>query len=88
MGLNADGSNKLAPMDAVGSGSVQEKQQAYGRNHPEGERLVRRRTGDDDQLVYVNGVLKGKLLENETLVKQAGSNSKNSSPTRPTSARP
>ena len=31
---------------------------------------------DDDQLVYVNGVLKGKLLENETLVQQAASNSK------------
>jgi type I restriction enzyme R subunit len=26
---------------------------------------------DDDQLVYVNGVLKGKLLENETLMQQA-----------------
>lgn len=31
---------------------------------------------DDDQLVYVNGVLKGKLPENETLVQQAMSNSK------------
>lgn len=31
---------------------------------------------DDDQLVYVNGVLKGKLLENQTLVQQAASNSK------------
>ena len=31
---------------------------------------------DDDQLVYVNGVLKGKLLENETLMRQAASNSK------------
>jgi hypothetical protein len=30
---------------------------------------------DDDQLVYVNGVLKGKLLENATLVQQAASNS-------------
>jgi type I restriction enzyme R subunit len=31
---------------------------------------------DTDQLVYVNGVLKGKLLENETLIQQAASNSK------------
>jgi type I restriction enzyme R subunit len=31
---------------------------------------------DDDQLVYVNGVLKGKLMENETLMRQAASNSK------------
>lgn len=31
---------------------------------------------DDDQLVYVNGVLKGKLLENTTLLQQAASNTK------------
>lgn len=31
---------------------------------------------DDDQLVYVNNVLKGKLLESETLMTQAGNNSK------------
>ena len=31
---------------------------------------------NDDQLVYVNNVLKGKLLESETLVQQAGQNSK------------
>ena len=31
---------------------------------------------DNDQLVYVNGVLMGKLLENETLVRQAATNSK------------
>jgi hypothetical protein len=31
---------------------------------------------DDDQLVSVNGVLKGKLLENEMLVQQATSNNK------------
>jgi hypothetical protein len=29
---------------------------------------------DDDQLVYVNNVLKGKLLESETLVEQAANN--------------
>jgi type I restriction enzyme R subunit len=31
---------------------------------------------DDDQLVYVNNVLKGKLLENDILVQQAASNTK------------
>ena len=31
---------------------------------------------DDDQLVYVNGVIMGKLLENEMLQQQASSNSK------------
>jgi len=77
MGLNQDGSYKLPPMDAVGSGSVQEKQQAYLAE------IIQKVNGlfdgeltDDDQLVYVNGVLKGKLLENETLVQQAASNSK------------
>ncbi|WCM93161.1 DEAD/DEAH box helicase family protein [Acidovorax sp. NCPPB 2350] len=77
MGLNADGTYRLAPMDAVGSGSVQEKQQSYLAE------IIRKVNGlfegqltDDDQLVYVNGVLKGKLLENETLMQQAASNSK------------
>ena len=77
MGLNQDGSYKLAPIDAVGSGLVQEKQQAYLVE------IIQKVNGlfegeltDDDQLVYVNGVLRGKLLENETLVQQAASNSK------------
>ncbi len=77
MGLNQDGSYKLPPMDAVGSGSVQEKQQAYLVE------IIQKVNGlfegeltDDDQLVYVNGVLKGKLLENATLMQQAASNSK------------
>ncbi|CAM5791648.1 type I restriction endonuclease subunit R [Rhizobacter fulvus] len=77
MGLNQNGSYKLPPMDAVGSGSVQTKQQAYFTE------IIQKVNGlfdgeltDDDQLVYVNGVLKGKLLENETLVQQAVSNSK------------
>jgi type I restriction enzyme, R subunit len=77
LSLNGDGSYKLPPMDAVGSGSVQEKQQAYLTE------IIQKVNGlfegqltEDDQLVYVNGVLKGKLLENETLMQQAGSNSK------------
>jgi len=77
MGLNADGSYKLPPMDAVGSGSVQEKQQAYLNEIIEKVNgLFEGELTDDDQLVYVNGVLKGKLLENETLMRQAASNSK------------
>ncbi|AOZ04706.1 type I restriction endonuclease subunit R [Cupriavidus malaysiensis] len=77
MGLNHDGSYKLTPMDAVGSGSVQEKQQAYlDEIIDKVNGLFEGELTDDDQLVYVNGVLKGKLLENETLVQQAASNSK------------
>lgn len=77
MALNADGTYKLPPMEAVGSGSVQDKQQAYLNE------IIKKVNGlfegeltDDDQLIYVNGVLKGKLLENETLMRQAASNSK------------
>jgi type I restriction enzyme R subunit len=75
--LNGDGSYKLPPMDAVGSGSVQEKQRAYlAEIIQKVNGLFEGQLTDDDQLVYVNGVLKGKLLENDTLVQQAGSNSK------------
>ena len=77
LNLNADGSYKLQPMNAVGSGSVQEKQQAYLTEIIEKVNgLFEGLLTDDDQLVYVNGTLKGKLLENTTLVQQAGSNSK------------
>lgn len=77
MSLHTDGSYKLAPIDAVGSGSVQQKQQAYlAEIIDKVNGLFVGELTDDDQLVYVNGVLKGKLLENDTLVKQAASNSK------------
>ncbi|GAB3346288.1 type I restriction endonuclease subunit R [Marilutibacter aestuarii] len=75
--LSAEGSYPLAPMDAVGSGHVQEKQQAYLAEIIEKVNgLFDGQLTDDDQLLYVNGVLKGKLLENDTLVQQASSNSK------------
>lgn len=77
LSLGDEGEYKLAPMDEVGSGSVQEKERAYLVE------IIKKVNGlfegeltDDDQLVYVNGVLKGKLLENETLLQQALSNSK------------
>jgi len=74
---DGQGAYKLPPLDAVGSGSVQDKEKARL------EEIIERVNGlfegqlsDGDQLLYVNGVLKGKLLENDTLVQQAGSNSK------------
>ena len=77
LNLNADGSYKLPQMDAVGSGSVQEKQQAYLTEIIEKVNgLFEGQLTDGDQLHYVNGAIKGKLLENETLMQQAGSNSK------------
>jgi type I restriction enzyme R subunit len=77
LNLNQDGSYKLAPMDAVGSGSVQEKQQAYlAEIIQKVNGLFEGHLTDNDQLVYVNGVLKGKLMESEMLMQQAASNSK------------
>jgi type I restriction enzyme, R subunit len=77
LNLSQGAAPKLPPMDAVGSGSVQEKEKALL------DAIIQKVNGlfdgeltDDDQLVYVNGVLKGKLLENELLVQQAASNSK------------
>ncbi|WP_454722777.1 MULTISPECIES: type I restriction endonuclease subunit R [Cupriavidus] len=75
--LNEGESPKLQPMDGVGSGAVQDKQKALLLE------IIQKVNGlfegsltDDDQLTYVNGVIKGKLLENEILVQQASSNSK------------
>ncbi|KXV78560.1 type I restriction endonuclease subunit R [Acetobacter cerevisiae] len=77
LNLSQGDAPKLPPMDAVGSGAVQEKQKAFL------EEIIEKVNGlfdgdltDDDQLVYVNGVLKGKLLENGVLMQQAVSNSK------------
>ncbi|CAJ3382479.1 Uncharacterised protein [Burkholderia pseudomallei] len=64
-------------MDAVSSGAVWEKAEAFldeiiqTVNGPFDGELT-----DDDQLVDVNGVLKGALLENALLTQQASSNSK------------
>ena len=62
---------KLEPITEVGSGVVQEKQKAYLNE------IIRRVNdlfeGDlteQDKLVYVNDVIKGKLLESETLKQQ------------------
>ncbi|KVD82161.1 type I restriction endonuclease subunit R [Burkholderia sp. ABCPW 14] len=77
MNLKVGESPKLPPMDDVGSGAVQDKQKVYLNEIIEKVNgLFEGDLTDDDQLVYVNGVLKGKLLENETLVQQAMSNSK------------
>ncbi|MGY0611255.1 type I restriction endonuclease subunit R [Luteimonas sp. A501] len=67
----------LQPMAEVGGGQVQEKQQAYLAEIIEQVNgLFQGDLTDGDQLVYVNGVIKGKLLENETLIEQAAANSK------------
>jgi type I restriction enzyme R subunit len=68
---------KLPPMTGTGSGSVQEKQKAYlSEIIQKVNELFEGELTDDDKLVYVNNVLKGKLLESEMLVQQAANNSK------------
>ena len=68
---------KLYPIEQAGSGTVQEKikahlQEIIGKVNE----LFQGELTDHDKLVYVNNVLKGKLLESDVLVQQAGSNTK------------
>lgn len=68
---------KLAPITEVGTGSVQEKEKAYLNAIIEKVNdLFKGELTDNDKLVYVNNVIKGKLLESEVLMKQAANNSK------------
>ena len=68
---------KLEPITEAGSGSVQEKEKAFLAEIIEKlNDLFGADTTDQDQLVYVNHVLKGKLLESETLRQQAANNTK------------
>jgi type I restriction enzyme, R subunit len=68
---------KLAPLSEAGSGAINEKEKARLAD------IIERVNGlfegdltDDDQLVYVNNVIKGKLLESEELITQAANNTK------------
>ncbi|WP_298574488.1 DEAD/DEAH box helicase family protein [uncultured Luteimonas sp.] len=77
LALAGSGSYALPPMDAVGSGRIQEKEQAYLAEIIERVNgLFEGQIRDEDQLQYVDGALKGKLLQNDTLAKQAADNSK------------
>ncbi len=68
---------KLEPITDAGSGSVQEKEKVYLDALIEKlNELFGADTTDQDQLVYVNHVIKGKLLESETLRQQAANNTK------------
>ena len=67
----------LAPITESGSGSVQEKEKALLNAIIEKVNdLFEGDLTDQDKLVYVNNVIKGKLLESETLRQQATNNTK------------
>jgi type I restriction enzyme R subunit len=67
----------LSPLTATGTGEVREKEKALlAEIIAAVNDLFEGDLTDDDKLVYVNSVLKGKLLESEILVQQATNNTK------------
>ena len=68
---------KLEPITEAGSGIVQEKQRAYLTEIiRKVNELFEGELTEQDKLVYVNNVIKGKLLESERLKQQATNNTK------------
>ncbi|MGH6677852.1 MAG: type I restriction endonuclease subunit R, partial [Bradyrhizobium sp.] len=68
---------KLPPLSEVGSGGLHEKEKARLEEIiAKVNDLFEGDLTDDDQLVYVNNVIKGKLLECQELVLQASNNTK------------
>lgn len=68
---------KLKPLTEAGTGSVQEREKAMlGEIIARINDLFGGDTTEGDRLVYVNNVLKGKLMESETLRQQAATNTK------------
>jgi type I restriction enzyme R subunit len=68
---------KLDPITAAGGGEIQDKEKLLlAEIVNKVNDLFEGELTDDDKLVYVNNVLKGKLLESDLLVQQAMNNSK------------
>ena len=68
---------KLQPMSAPGTGQIQDKDKTrLSEIVQKVNDLFEGELTDDDKLIYVNEVLKGKLLESDLLVQQALNNSK------------
>jgi type I restriction enzyme R subunit len=77
MPLSEGETPKIDPITDVGGGSVQEKEKALLKIIIEKvNNLFDGDLTDQDKLVYVNNVIKGKLLESETLRQQAANNTK------------
>jgi type I restriction enzyme, R subunit len=67
----------LKPLTETGSGTLQEKEKALlAEIVARVNDLFQGEVTDDDRLIYVNNVIKGKLMESQTLVQQASHNSK------------
>jgi len=77
----------LPPITSIGSGSVQEKEKALlAEIIAKVNDLFEGELTDDDQLIYLNNVIKGKLMESEALRTQARNNSKTQFANSPTLA--
>jgi type I restriction enzyme, R subunit len=75
--LGAGEAPKLNPLTESGGGSVQEKEKArLAEIITKVNDLFEGELTEDDRLVYVNNVIKGKLLESVTLAQQAANNTK------------
>ena len=68
---------KLKPLTGTGSGEVRDKQKALlAEIIAKVNDLFEGDLTEDDKLIYVNNVIKGKLLESNTLMEQAANNTK------------
>ncbi|MDA7672239.1 DEAD/DEAH box helicase family protein, partial [Verrucomicrobia bacterium] len=77
MSLNEGTASDLQPMSGAGSGMIQEKERVYMAELIEQlNELFGTDVNDDDQLLYVNSVIKGKLLDSSKLQQQAANNTK------------
>ena len=77
LGLSEGEAEKLKPMTETGGGEVQEKDKLLlAEIIAKVNDLFDGDLTDGDKLVYVNHVLKGKLLESDILVQQAANNTK------------
>ena len=77
LALNKGDAPKLPPIGEAGSGAVHERERAWLREIIEKVNdLFDGDLSENDKLVYVNNVIKGKLLESTKLQQQAAGNSK------------
>lgn len=74
---DTEGDFKLKPLTDTGGGAVQDKEKVLlSELVAKVNDLFEGELSDDDKLVYVNHVLKGKLLESDLLRQQAANNTK------------
>jgi type I restriction enzyme, R subunit len=86
--IQGDDAPKLKGFEEAGSGSIHDKEKALlAEIIAKVNDLFEGDLTDDDQLVYVNNVIKGKLLESQELVLQASNNTKAQFANSPTLAK-